>query len=105
VAGERVTGGNRTPAADAPSRTAPGPVPQVPKQPVEEVSGPIIDTLSNPRTTAGQVADGAQAVTDAAGVSVGRVDPQVGDTVTQSGQAAADAVRQVPLPDNVISAR
>ena len=104
VAGERVGGDERTPTADAPSRTAPALVPQVPQQPIEDVSRPIVNAVADPRTTAGQLADRGQSVTDAAGASAGRVDPQVGDAVTQSGQAVADTLRQAPLPDTVIPA-
>jgi hypothetical protein len=100
VLGERVTGGIRPPAS-APARQAPAPQSPV-KTPVPVPdSGPIFDAISNPDTTAGQVADGAQAVTDAAGVSLGRVSPDVGNTVTAAGQTASQAIRDVPLPDHV----
>jgi hypothetical protein len=101
---ERVTGVNRTPAAAAPANPAPALPPAVtkPLQPVEDTATPIFDSVSNPRTTAGQVADGTQAVTDAAGVSVGKVSPDVGTAVSGAGQAVSQTVRDVPLPDHVI---
>jgi hypothetical protein len=103
VAGERITGGTRTPAV-TPGHSTPSIVPAVPKplQPVEDTTTPIFDTISNPGTTAGQLADGTQALTNDAGVSVGRVSPDVGSTVVSTGDAAAQAVRQLPLPDHVI---
>jgi hypothetical protein len=73
-----------------------------PAQPVQDTATPIVDAVSNPSTTASRLADGAQAVTDAAGGSVGRVNPQVADAVAGTGQAAADTVRQLPLPDHVL---
>ena len=103
VRGERIVGGVRTPAAAAPDHPAPAP-PNAPKplQPVQDTAAPIFDTISNPGTTAGLVADRTQAVTDGAGGSVARVSPQAGGTVTDTGQTTADAVRQLPLPDHVL---
>ena len=101
VAGERFGGGTPT-AGETPARTTPGAVPAVPKPSVEEVSTPIFEAISNPGTTAGQVADGTQAVTDQAGGSVGQVDPQLGGTVTESGQALAQTIRGVPLPGHIL---
>lgn len=69
-----------------------------PTQPVQDAATPIIDTISNPSTAIGRVADGVQALTDSAGVSLGRVSPQVGAAVAGPGQAAAETVRQLPLP-------
>ena len=103
VQGQRVNGGTRTPAATTPAPAVP--VPQaVTKavEPVQQAAAPIFGAVSNPRTTAGQVADGAQAVTNAAAGSLTAVSPDLGTTVSQTGQVATDAVRQVPLPDHVI---
>jgi hypothetical protein len=102
VGGERFTGGTRTPSA-APANPLPAaPDPTKALQPVQDTTTPIVDSISNPGTTAGQVADGAQAVTDAAGVSVGRVSPDVGTTVTTAGQTASQTIRELPLPNGVI---
>jgi hypothetical protein len=103
VAGQRIAAG-RPAAPSTPAGPLPIVAPAVPKalQPVTDQSQQIIYTISNPSTATTQVADGAQSVTDAAGVSVGRVSPQVGDAVAGAGQAAAQAVREVPLPDHVL---
>jgi hypothetical protein len=89
----------------APSTGAPVAPPLVPKAPdVPPVPSPdnIVESISNPGTTAGQLADGTQAVTDTAGVSVGRVSPDVGNAVVGGGQQVSQAIREVPLPDHVI---
>jgi len=101
VAGQKIAGGRPAPAAPAIPLPA---VPVVPKQlqPVTDQSQQIIYTISNPSTATTQVADGAQSVTDAAGVSLGRVSPDVGNAVVGTGQAAAQAVRSVPLPDHIL---
>ena len=103
VGGQRFTGGTNLPAA-APANPAPGVPPSVTKQlqPVQDTATPIFDSISNPGTTAGQIADRTQAVTDAAGVSVGRVNPDIGNVVTAAGQTASQTVREVPLPNNLI---
>ena len=41
-------------------------------------------------------------MTDAAGVSVGRAQPRVGNAVAGTGQAVAQTVREVPLPGHVL---
>jgi hypothetical protein len=72
---------------------------------VEQVSAaadPIIEAISNPATTASQVADGAQSVTDSAGGSAGRISPDVGGAVSGAGETAADAIRTLPLPGHVL---
>ena len=103
VGGQRFTGGTRTPSGAAPANPLPAtPDPTKALQPVQDTATPIFDSISNPGTTAGQVADGAQAVTDAAGVSVGRVSPDVGSAVTTAGQTASQTIREVPLPNGVI---
>jgi hypothetical protein len=103
VTGERI-GAGKAPAAAVPANPAPALPPAVtkPLQPVEDTTTPIFDSISNPGTTAGQIADGTQAVTDSAGVSVGKVSPDVGSAVTGAGQTVSQAVRDVPLPDHVI---
>jgi hypothetical protein len=102
VGGERFTGGTRTPSATPANPLPATPDPAKALQPVQDTATPIFDSISNPGTTAGQVADGAQAVTDAAGVSVGRVSPDVGTTVTTAGQTVSQTIREVPLPNGVI---
>jgi hypothetical protein len=74
----------------------------VPKAP--EVPNPdnIVNSISNPATTAGQIADGTQAVTDNAGRSLTNLNPDVGGTVTQTGEVVAETVRALPLPDHVV---
>ena len=120
----------RTPAAGALARRAPqgnapgartrpvtrGTIPAAPAKPVAPlpaaVSKPlapvtngseqIITVISNPSTTAGQVADGVQQTTDATGVSLGRLSPQLGSAVAGTGETVAATVRAVPLPDHVL---
>jgi hypothetical protein len=102
VAGQRVVGGIRNPAP-APSHQAPAVASPPIKTPVPVPdSDQIFGAISNPDTTAGQIADGAQSVTDAAGVSLGRVSPDVGNTVATAGQTASQAIRDVPLPDHLL---
>jgi hypothetical protein len=100
--GERVgTPGGSAPAT--PARPVTAAPPAIVKPPVDvPPAPPIFDTISNPGTTASQVADGTQAVTDTAGVSVGRVSPEVGGAVAGAGQAVAQTVRDLPLPDHVL---
>jgi hypothetical protein len=100
VAGERFTGGR--PGAGSPSTVTPAIPPVVPKTP--EIPSPdnILNPISNPDTTTSQIADGAQSVTDTAGRSLTDLNPDVGSTVTETGQAVAQTVRSVPLPDHVI---
>ena len=102
VLGERV--GVRTPAATAPAKATPAVPTDMTKtlQPVQDTTTPIFDAVSNPRTTAGQVADGAQAVTNAAAGTLTAVSPDVSGTVAATGQSAAETLRQVPLPDHLI---
>ncbi|MEA2425361.1 MAG: hypothetical protein QOH13_1771 [Thermoleophilaceae bacterium] len=89
------------PPASNPLRTLP-PAVAGPLEPVQQTGNQIIDSISNPGTTAGAVADGAQGVTDAAGVSVGRINPQLGGTVAGAGQTAAQTVRDLPLPQHLL---
>jgi hypothetical protein len=96
VAGGRPSLGVTPPAAPAPS------APLVPSAPDVPSPDTIVNSISNPGSTAGQIADGAQAVTDNAGRSLTNVSPDLGGTVTQAGQVAADTVRTVPLPDHVV---
>jgi hypothetical protein len=102
LAGQRFTS---APGTGAPAAGAPATPPLVPKAPeVPQVPNPetIVETISNPGSTAGQLADSTQAVTDAAGVSVGGVSPDVGNAVVGSGQQVSQAIRSVPLPDHII---
>jgi hypothetical protein len=101
---QRISSGNGVPATTAPANPAPVVPPAVtkPLQPVQDTATPIFDSISNPGTTAGQVADGTQAVTDAAAGSVGRISPDVGTAVSSAGQSVSQTVRDVPLPDHVI---
>jgi hypothetical protein len=103
VGGQRFTGGSPAPST-GPAAPLPAVPPAVtkPLQPVEDTATPIFDSISNPGTTAGQIADGTQAVTDAAGVSIGRVSPDLGNALAGSGQTVSQAIRDVPLPDHVI---
>jgi hypothetical protein len=89
-----VTGVTRPVTPAAPAAPAPA-APALPKAP--PVPSPE-DLISNPGTTASQVADAGQSVTDAAGVSVGRVSPELGGAVAGAGQAVAQTVKQLPLP-------
>ncbi|HEX6715111.1 MAG TPA: hypothetical protein VF066_17100 [Thermoleophilaceae bacterium] len=101
VAGERVT----SPGASAPVTAVPPVVaPVVPPVQPPQVPSPdtVINSISNPDTTTSQIADGTQAVTDQAGVSVGRVSPDVGNAVTGTGQQVSQAVRDAELPAHVI---
>jgi hypothetical protein len=103
VAGERFA----APRPAAPPASAPlGKVlPVGPADPLKDVrptTDPIIGTISNPSTTAGQVADSAQSVTDAAGVGLTRLNPDLGNAVAGAGQTAAATIRQVPLPQHVL---
>lgn len=71
-------------------------------QPVVEPTYPIIEAVSNARTTAGQVADGTAGVTNAIGGGLNALDPNVGSAVSATGDAAAEAIRQLPLPDHIL---
>jgi hypothetical protein len=69
---------------------------------VEDQTSPIINAISNPGTTAGQIADGAQSVTDSAGLSLTSVSPALGGAVAGVGQTAAQVIREVPLPQHLV---
>jgi hypothetical protein len=99
VVGGRPVAGGTTPAAPTPA------VPPLPPAPDVPSPDTIVNSISNPGTTAGQIADGAQAVTDNAGRSLTNVNPDVGTTVTDAGQTVAQTVRSVPLPDHVLPGR
>jgi hypothetical protein len=94
-------GGGRTAAPVAPAIPAPA-VPALPKTPSLPPPSQIPDLISNPSTTASQIADAGQDVTDTAGVSVARLSPELGGAVAGAGQTAASTVRQVPLPGHII---
>jgi hypothetical protein len=102
LGGQRVAAAPRTGAA-VPANPAPALPPAVtkPLQPVQDTATPIFDSISNPGTTAGQIADGTQAVTDAAGGGVGRVSPDVGNAVTAAGQTVSQTVRELPVPQHL----
>lgn len=93
--------GGSAPAAPLPALPA---APQVPQN-LEQATSPLFDAVSNPGTTAGTVADGAQQVTDAVGGGVAQVSPNLGGTVATVGQSVADTVRQLPLPDHILPGR
>jgi hypothetical protein len=98
--GVRPVTGITRPAAPAPAPPpAPAPAaPALPKTPPVPSPQDIPQLISNPGTTTSQVADAGQSVTDAAGVSVGRVSPELGGAVAGAGQAVAQTVKQLPLP-------
>jgi hypothetical protein len=82
--------------------TTPPVPPLVPKTPDVPTPDNIVNSISNPGTTASQIADGTQSVTDTAGRSLTTVNADVGGTVTQAGQAAAQTLRGAPLPDHLV---
>jgi hypothetical protein len=104
VAGERFSGGGRgTGAPGAPGTPAAPGIPQLPKTPITVPStDTILGPISNPGTTASQLADGAQSAANAAGVGVGRVSPELGNAVSGTGSTTAQTIRQLPLPGHVI---
>jgi hypothetical protein len=103
VAGRRFSGGRLAPVAGpSPSRPAIPAVPALPGAPKLPDPQTLPDVISNPGTTAGTVADGAQTVTDAAGVSVGKISPDLGNAVAGTGQLVAQTVRQLPLPNHIL---
>jgi hypothetical protein len=102
LAAPRFNGRAGTPAAGSPSAPSAPALPAVPKAPSLPSTTPLIDPISNPGTAAAQVADGVQSVTDSSGVSVGKVNEQLGQVVTQAGQTAADTVRALPLPGHIV---
>jgi hypothetical protein len=104
VGGQRVVGGIRPPAATTPAHATPAAPQDVTKTlaPVQDTTAPLFGAVSNPRTTAGQVADGAQAVTNAAAGAVTAVSPDVSVAVSTAGESAAATVRDAPLPDHLV---
>lgn len=101
VAGELVTrDDNRAPGSDTPGSG--GPVETPLPDAVADETGPIINAISNPDTTAGQVADGTQSFTDGLGGAVGGLNPELGGLVAGAGQAAAQLLRDLPLRDGVL---
>jgi hypothetical protein len=100
--GPRFSGGRPATGSPAPAGGVAPAAPLVPKTPDVPTPDNIVNSISNPGTTAGQIADGTQTVTDTAGRSLTQLSPDIGGTVTQVGQTAADAVRQVPLPDHLV---
>jgi hypothetical protein len=103
VGGQRVSAGRPAPGGGiVPAVPAPQAAPLVPKAPDVPTPDNIVNSLSNPGTTAGQIADGTQSLTDTAGRSLTTLSPDVGGTVTQAGQTVAETVRGMPLPDHVV---
>jgi hypothetical protein len=99
VVGARPIAGGTSPLVPSPAAPPLPPAPDVPSPDT------IVNSISNPGTTASQIADGTQAVTDNAGRSLTNLNPDVGTTVTDAGQAVAQTVRGVPLPDHVVPGR
>jgi len=95
------TGGTRRTAVAPVTRPAPVAAPAKPLQSVQQTATPIIDAVSNPAGTAGQLADAAQGATDSTGVALGKISPQVGNVVAQVGQVVAQTVRDLPLPQHL----
>src|SRR4051794_29368983 len=89
----------------APVVTTPPVPPVLPKAPSVPAPGDILNPVSNPGTATSQVADGTQAITDQAGISVGRVSPDVGNVVSGAGQQVSQTIREIPLPDHIIPGR
>lgn len=103
IAGQHFSGGARAHTNTPVAKPAPAPAPAPkPLQSVQQTTYPIFDAVSNPGGTAVQIANGAQGVTDAAGVSLGKISPDVGQLVTQVGDTAAQAVRDLPLPQHLL---
>jgi hypothetical protein len=103
VAGQRVAGGGpSTPAQPGDLGKVLPPAVASPLEPVQKTADPIINGISNPATTAAQVADGAQSVTEAAAGSAGRISPQLGGAVAGAGQTAAETLRALPLPGHLL---
>jgi hypothetical protein len=100
VPGQRFT--TARPGGGAPAVTAPAVPPVLPKAPDVPAPGAILDPISNPGTATSQVADGTQAITDQAGLSVGRVSPDVGNVVAGGGQQVSQTIREIPVPDHII---
>jgi len=97
VLGEKI----HAPAATPATPPASAPVNKT-VQSVQDQTAPLFDAVSNPSTTASTVADGAQTVTDATGAGLAQASPQLGQTVTEAGQAVAQTVRDVPLPNHIL---
>ena len=88
VAGERVAGHGNTTGTPQPTHS--------PVSPITPPPIPPIDT--DPSHTRNQLADSVQSSADTAGVSVGKVNQDAGQSVTTTGDSAANAVRNVPVP-------
>src|SRR3954452_91748 len=103
VAGKQFSGGRVTsPGGATPAQPAlPAPV-QKTLEPVQQTTDPIFDAVSNPGSTAGAVANGTQQVTDALGKATTKLNPDLGNVVTATGQAVAQTVRDLPLPQHVL---
>src|SRR3954468_9217571 len=97
IGGGGVTAPATTPAVPA----VPAPV-QKTLEPVQQTTDPIFDSVSNPGSTTGAIANGTQQVTDAVGGGTAKLSPDLGNTVTATGQAVAQTVRDLPLPQHLL---
>ena len=98
VAGRHFSGGRPGSPVTTPNGAAQPAMPV--KTPVNLPPPPAIDIGGAPGTVRSQVADQTQALTNSAGGSAGKISPQMGQAVTDAGDQAADALRQLPLPHN-----
>lgn len=98
VAGRHFSGGRLGTPVTSPGTG--GPLPTTPPVPPVKLPPPPIDIAGAPDSVRSQIADQTQAATNSAGVSVGKVSPEIGQAVTDAGTTAADALRKLPLPHN-----
>lgn len=91
----------RVSPGDAPAARDQQPPRSAVPAPVDEAVDPIFDAISNPDTTADQVADGAEQATGQVAGGLGQVSPGLGDTVAGAGRSVATTLRDLPLPDHV----
>lgn len=101
VLGQRVSGGHLVTGTSPAKPTAPGPLAPVAK-PLQGATSPIIYAVSNPGSAVSQIADSAQQTTASAGLSLAKIDPQVGEVVTEAGALVAETVRNIPLPQHLV---
>lgn len=95
VGGQHFAGGRATPVAAPPG----GPIQQVlGSRPPGPLPAPIVVPSPDPDTVRSQVADQTQSTAGSAGGTVGSVNSAAGQAITSAGAAAADALRQPPLP-------
>ena len=97
VAGRHFGGGRLGAPLTAPAGPQGGaPGPALP--PVHIPTDSPIDIGDAPNSVRSQLADQTQAATNSAGVSAGKISPEIGQAVTDAGSTAADALRKLPLP-------